>query len=758
MDKYETLKKYFGYETLREGQEELVECILRGQDVLGIMPTGAGKSLCYQLPALMLPGVTVVVSPLISLMADQVKGLNQAGIHAAYINSSLSETQIQKALHNAKNGQYKIIYAAPERLETDRFLDFACTGDISMVTVDEAHCVSQWGQDFRPSYVRITNFIGQLPKRPVVSAFTATATQRVREDILCILQLKDPRVLVTGFDRKNLFFKVDNVKGGRERLGALVKYVKEHSAESGIIYCATRKNVETVWESLISEGIRAGKYHAGLTQEERRQYQNDFIYDETPVIVATNAFGMGIDKSNVRYVLHANMPQSIENYYQEAGRAGRDGEYAECILYYSPQDIRINRTLIEHKSDEAQLSDEDREILHENDELRLNRMNYYCRTHECLRHYILNYFGENASGRCENCGNCQAEFTVKDVTDICVDIINCIREQGQRYGRNVVLNTLQGKNLSKLKQLGLDKLSAYGIRKNEDSGVLSEICDELELQGYLVPTKDKYAILKLSPLCRELLNGTKRIEIKQFETQEKQTAGRANRTSGLKRSDLLTGRGLELFEELRAVRTALAREAAVAPYMVCSDKTLTDMCVRLPFTKEEMLDVNGIGENKYERYGGQFIAAIQKFTNGKKEVLYYSEAVLVNEKSENGGKEGKKRHGRQNFILTQEMETAVLYQENPTISEFVDQLNRLRDQKTTRALMPAMITSMLKEQGYIQEEKAGGIRHMSATPKGKALGISEETRLSGRIGEYTVLHYGEAAQRFLLQWLKEGMA
>lgn len=749
MNKYEILKKYFGYETLRAGQEELTRHILNGQDVLGIMPTGAGKSLCYQLPALMFPGITLVVSPLISLMSDQVKALNQAGIHAAYINSSLSENQVQKALFNAKRGQYKIIYAAPERLETERFLDFACSSDISMVTVDEVHCVSQWGQDFRPSYVRITNFIERLPKRPVVSAFTATATQRVKEDILCILQLNAPKVLITGFDRKNLFFKVEQVKGGNTRLSMLLNYVKEHRNESGIIYCATRKNVETVWLNLIKEGIRAGKYHAGLTQEERRQYQNEFIYDETPVIVATNAFGMGIDKSNVRYVLHANMPQSIENYYQEAGRAGRDGEYSECILYYSPQDIMINRTLIESKGDNDQLSYEDRILLHENDEIRLNKMNYYCRTHECLRHYILNYFGENVTGRCENCGNCQAEYELRDVTDICKDVINVIREQKQRYGRNVVLNTLQGRNLSKLKQLGLDQLSTYGIRKNEDSKLLSDVIDKLELEGYLVPTKDKYALLKLSASCKDIINGIKHVEIKSMSGHE-HTVTAANQNN-LKRSDMLTGKGLDLFERLRAVRMDLARKAAAAPYMICSDKTLTDMCIKLPFNKEEMLRVSGIGENKYEKYGEPFIQAIKEFMKDKKETLYYQDTKMGGSEPKYGSKLSKTK---QEFALTDQIEQKIVYGGSPTISEFVRQINNLRDQKTTKMLQTTLLTSMLKEEGYIDVEVHNDVRYSIATPKGAAIGIIEEVRTSGRIENYTVLHYNEDAQRFMVKWLR----
>ena len=349
-DKYDILKTYYGYDTFRDGQEELIDCLLNGQDVCGIMPTGAGKSVCYQVPALLLPHVTLVVSPLISLMKDQVRALNQMGVHAAYLNSSLSWNQYKKALAYAKEGRYKIIYVAPERLNTMRFLDFACRADISMVTVDEAHCISQWGQDFRPSYLEIADFLARLPRRPVVSAFTATATERVKQDITGSLHLQNPVTVVTGFDRPNLFFRVVKRKGGKETDNSILNYVKRHEDESGIIYCATKKNVDSVCELLLQHGILAGRYHAGLSLEERKESQDDFTYDRIRVMVATNAFGMGIDKSNVRYVLHYNMPQSLEYYYQEAGRAGRDGEEAECVLFFSKQDIMINKRLLDYKA------------------------------------------------------------------------------------------------------------------------------------------------------------------------------------------------------------------------------------------------------------------------------------------------------------------------------------------------------------------------------------------------------------------------
>ena len=430
----EILKNYFGYSSFREGQELLIEAILTGRDVLGIMPTGAGKSVCYQVPALLLPGVTIVVSPLISLMKDQVQALNQAGIHAAYINSSLSEGQIAKALQLAAGGRYKIIYVAPERLETYGFLQFARQIEISMLTVDEAHCISQWGQDFRPSYLNILPFIRLLSKRPVISAFTATATERVKEDISCVLGLVEPQILVTGFDRKNLFFSVETPK---KKLDYVIRYVEEHPDESGVIYCATRKNVELVYGQLLTAGVSVTKYHAGLEQEERKQNQEEFMYDQKPVMVATNAFGMGIDKSNIRYVLHYNMPQSMENYYQEAGRAGRDGAAAECVLLYSAQDLVINRYLLESKEPNPENSEEDLLALQERDLERLRQMSYYAMTKRCLREYILQYFGEVGKGRCENCSNCQKEFEEIDVTKEAGKILTCIQEMRQRYGRSL---------------------------------------------------------------------------------------------------------------------------------------------------------------------------------------------------------------------------------------------------------------------------------------------------------------------------------
>lgn len=618
MNKYETLKKYFGYSKFRKGQEELIDNILSNHDVLGILPTGAGKSLCYQIPALMLDGITVVVSPLISLMKDQVRALNEAGIHAAYINSSLTENQIRKAMEYAVSGRYKIIYAAPERLETADFIRFAQTADVSMVTIDEAHCISQWGQDFRPSYLKIISFIKSLKKRPIISAFTATATREVKDDITCVLGLAEPYIYVGGFDRENLYFSVQKPKS---KIKYVSEYIKSHNNESGIIYCATRKNVEKVYNSLLSEGVPVTMYHAGLSGSERNTNQEDFIYDAKPVMVATNAFGMGIDKSNVRYVIHYNMPQSMENYYQEAGRAGRDGETAECVLLYSGQDVMINRFLIESKEVNADFTFEQIVAVREHDELRLQRMNKYCMTTECLRSYILNYFGEYINRRCENCSNCQSQYEELDRTEEAKLIINCISEMGQRFGINVVAGTLHGHKRAKLMEYHVDRYASYGKLNNISEEDIKQIINGMVEENILAVTKDKYSVLKLREKSRDFLFGNERFIIKQIKVDDITKAIKSK--SSQRRSDVLNGRGLDLFESLRKLRLTIAKEESVPPYIVFSDKTLTDMCIKIPFTKEEMLDVSGVGENKYTKYGERFIAVISDFTGGKKEKTYF---------------------------------------------------------------------------------------------------------------------------------------
>ena len=460
MDKFSILKDIYGYDSFREGQEELIDSTLKYKDVLGIMPTGAGKSICFQLPALLLEGISIIISPLISLMKDQVSARNEVGIHAAYINSSLTEGQIKKAMEYARQGRYKIIYVAPERLMTESFLSLIDSVDLSFIAVDEAHCISQWGQDFRPSYLKIVDFIKLLAKRPVVAAYTATATKEVKEDIICILGLKNPKILITGYDRKNLYFSVRKPNNKKKELLA---YLRENGDKGGIIYCSTRKTVEEVERELVSHGYPATRYHAGLTDSERKKNQDDFIYDKKTIMVATNAFGMGIDKSNVRFVIHYNMPKDIESYYQEAGRGGRDGEAAECILYYSGQDVRLNEFLIVKQSENADLDYEESQLILERDRDRLRKMTFYCFTNECLRDYILRYFGEYGNNYCGNCHNCLTEFQDVDITFETLTLIKLILSSDQRYGITAIIEASRGANTERIRRYGLDKKEEYGV-------------------------------------------------------------------------------------------------------------------------------------------------------------------------------------------------------------------------------------------------------------------------------------------------------
>lgn len=608
MNALETLKTYFGYDTFREGQEKIVEAILANRDVLAIMPTGAGKSICYQIPALMLPGITLVISPLISLMQDQVKALNDAGIHAAFINSSLTENQISKALYLAASGRYKIIYVAPERLENYEFLEFARNVEISMVTVDEAHCISQWGQDFRPSYLKIVEFIKNLPKRPIVSAFTATATEEVKNDILCTLSLADPEVVITGFDRKNLYYSVENIRRKDE---FIMEYIEKHPTESGIIYCATRKNVDNLFELLFKRGVPVTRYHAGLTNETRKKNQDDFIYDRTPVIIATNAFGMGIDKSNVRYVIHYNMPQSMENYYQEAGRAGRDGENSQCILLFSLQDVMIDRMLLDNK-DFSDVDEEDEYLIRQRDIRRLQTMEGYCKTTGCLRNYILEYFGEKTSGPCDNCGNCHREYHEVDMTAEAKWVVNCVAETRGRYGLTIVLGTLMGAKRARLRELRTEQYKSYGALSGHSEAELRTLISQMTEMGYLYQTQEKYSVLKLGNIT-PLKDENIRVIMRTYEEKEPDKKKKIQKTVRKRSTDALTSAGYDLFEILRKLRLEIAKEESMPPYIIFSDKTLIDMCVKKPSDEEEMLNVSGVGANKLKKYGQRFLEEIQKF-------------------------------------------------------------------------------------------------------------------------------------------------
>ena len=646
----QTLKQYFGYDSLRTGQEELINGILAGHDVLGIMPTGAGKSLCYQLPALMLKGITLVISPLISLMSDQVKALNQAGVHAAYINSSLTENRIRIALSYASQGRYKIIYVAPERLNTPRFLDFACNADISMLTVDEAHCISQWGQDFRPSYLEIAGFLTRLPRRPIVSAFTATATERVKNDIVASLGLNNPVTMVTGFDRPNLFFRVVTRRGGSQKDNSIINYVKKHEDESGIIYCATKKNVDKLYTLLNEQGISVGRYHAGLSNDERKQNQEDFTYDRIRVMVATNAFGMGIDKSNVRYVLHYNMPQSLEYYYQEAGRAGRDGEEAECVLFFSKQDIMINKFLLQNKASAGDVASDMQKTA--NDQRKLQQMINYCETDKCLREFILSYFGDTTPCICNKCSNC---VVVED-------------EEEETYVET-------GKKRKKAAQLaGLNEL------------------------------------------------------------------------------------GAALFEKLRSVRTELAAEKSVPPYIICSDKTLKDICAKLPRDKEQLADVYGMGEQKIQNYGEAFVTAVNSFvadnpnpsgsTTGER-----PQTVLSDEEAAETGSTRKKKLP---FYIEPQRLDEVELTDKCRLTELTNKINELCPaDKEHKKLAASFINELLIAEGYLEEVTEDGNKIKRVTEKGRSVGIDEEERKAKFGGSYYAITHSKQSQQVIIEILKK---
>lgn len=598
-DKLSVLKDYFGHDSFRDGQEQIVDALLDGRDTLCIMPTGAGKSMCYQIPALLFDGVTIVVSPLISLMKDQVGSLVQSGVPAAYINSSLSYPQFLRVLSNVEHGKYKIIYVAPERLLTDGFLDTCKKIKISMVAVDEAHCVSQWGQDFRPSYLKIISFVESLANRPIVGAFTATATNDVKEDIKKILRLENPFEITTGFDRPNLFFGVIKSSSKDEKL---IDLIRERGDRSGIIYCATRKNVESVCELLCDNGFSAARYHAGLDEYERRKNQEDFVFDRKNIMVATNAFGMGIDKSNVTYVIHYNMPKNIESYYQEAGRAGRDGGEADCILLYSPKDVRLNRFMIENSEGNDELTIEENEQIRERDFERLKYMTFYSTTNDCLRGFILRYFGGEKKAYCGKCSNCLSVHKLVDVTIDAQKIMSCIARTGQRYGKTVICDVLKGSKSEKILKAELNNQSTYGIMKEVTARHIFGTIDFLAEKEY-ISSDNETEVLKLLPKSRDVLFGRERLVMKKVENSEKVV--KTHRPEVPVNSDLL--------DALKALRKGIASKKSVPAYVIFTDATLIDMCKKCPETPDEMLEVSGVGRTKLEKFGKQFLEEIAKF-------------------------------------------------------------------------------------------------------------------------------------------------
>lgn len=610
MTKEQILKQYFGYTCFREGQEALIDHILEYKDALGIMPTGAGKSLCFQVPAMLFEGITIVISPLISLMKDQVQALIANGIPAAYINSTLSAAQTHKAIENARGGKYKIIYVAPERLTVQAFLDFAASANISMITVDEAHCVSQWGQDFRPSYLNISAFVDLLPKRPILSAFTATATDDVKEDIILLLGLNRPYIEATGFDRGNLYFEIQKP---RDKYRALLRYLENNPDKSGIVYCATRKTVEEVCLRLHKDGYQVTRYHAGLSEQERTANQDDFLYDRKSIMVATNAFGMGIDKSNVSFVIHYNMPKNIESYYQEAGRAGRDGTPAECILLYGGQDVITNQFLIDRSNEQSDLAPEALEQIREKDRERLKQMTYYCHTMECLRAYLLAYFGDRSSSYCGNCSNCKTNFETVDIREDSKKVLSCIYRMQERYGIQLVIDTLRGSRNQKIQSLGLDQLSTYGIMKEVSQGRIREIINYLVLNGYILLSNGAFPVAQLGPDYKTFLSSGEPILMKVVTESERKS--KEARTSHQKSRAPVGDIDQGLFDELKRLRFEIAAKKKVPAFVIFSDATLVDMCRKKPGDKGEMLMVSGVGEVKFKRYGEAFLKVIFQHEN-----------------------------------------------------------------------------------------------------------------------------------------------
>ena len=602
MDKAQLLQRVFGYDQFRPGQEALIDGVLSGRDVFGIMPTGGGKSMCYQIPALLLPGITLVVSPLISLMRDQVMALKAAGIQAAFINSTLTASQLHTVYRNLRAGQYKLVYVAPERLDTPSFLDLAAQLPIQFLAVDEAHCISQWGQDFRPSYLRIVQFIQALPRRPVIGAYTATATEQVRQDVERILMLRSPVRTVTGFDRPNLYFEVQKPEMRDQQLRQLIRH---RQGKSGIVYCSTRKNVETVCQMLCDQGFSATRYHAGLSEQERNENQEDFLYDRKPIMVATNAFGMGIDKSNVSFVIHYNMPKSMEAYYQEAGRAGRDGSPAECILLYKGFDVQTARFLINNGSENEELDPAQREIIRQQDLRRLEAMVGYCKTNQCLRHYILDYFGQKAPELCGNCGNCQGNFQEVDITRQAQMILSCMKriydKRGCWVGASVVARTLRGSRDKRILEMGLDSLPTYGLMKDHGRSEIHSMLDHLEAEGYIQSEQEYQTLFLTQKAARVLFHGEQVMMKMERQIQPSQEEKR------------LTAENADLFDVLKELRFQLAKEAGVPAFVIFSNATLVDMAQKQPKTLSEFKRVSGVGEIKAAWYGEAFLSKIRSY-------------------------------------------------------------------------------------------------------------------------------------------------
>ena len=599
MDLQNILKTYFGYDEFRNGQDKLIESIIKGRDALGIMPTGGGKSICYQLPAIALDGITIVISPLISLMKDQVDSLNELGINAAFINSTLDNDEFLQILEGIRANSYKIVYVAPERLNTDSFINLVKDIRISLVAVDEAHCISQWGHDFRPSYLEIPRFINSLKQRPAVAAFTATATKEIIKEIKRLIGLRNPIEVTTGFDRPNLYYQVLKVSNKSK---FLIEYLNENfKTESGIVYCATRKSVESLVKILNDKGFSAVGYHGGMNSEERQNNQDEFILGNKRLIVATNAFGMGIDKPDVRFVIHYNMPKNMEAYYQEAGRAGRDGEKSDCILLYSASDIVKQKLMIQNDD----IDPKRQEMLYKNLQYLVN----YCNTNDCLRNQILNYFDEDsASDKCKNCSNCIDSSEMVDITLEAQKILSCIYRVNQRYGANMVIQVLRGSKNKKVLEARLENVSTYGIMKEYSDSAISEIIMTLVSSGYIHMTHDKYPVLKLTSKSADVLSGKIKLHHKKHLLQKKDEKEKASKSIKGGNIDF----DIELFEKLKQYRYKIAQEKGLPPYVIFHDIALKEMAAYLPVNKESFLEIKGVGEKKYENYGEGFIDIIKE--------------------------------------------------------------------------------------------------------------------------------------------------
>ena len=742
-NKETVLRERFGFYSFLDGQEGLIDAILAGRDAFGVMPTGGGKSLCYQLPALLLEGLTLVVSPLISLMKDQVAALKEAGIPAAFLNSSLTAAQQREVLRRAEAGAYRLIYVAPERLLTDSFLAFAAGQRIALLAVDEAHCVSQWGQDFRPNYLDIPAFVSRLPRRPVLAAFTATATAAVGDDIVRLLKLRDPCRIVTGFDRPNLFF---DVRRERDKLAWLRDYLRAHRDRSGIVYCATRKTVEQVCEKLRAEGFAATRYHAGLDEAERRENQEDFAFDRAAVMVATNAFGLGIDKSNVSFVIHYNMPKNLESYYQEAGRAGRDGAPADCVLLFSPGDVITAEYLIQNGSDREQLDEETQTRLLIRDMKRLRQMQDYCKTDGCYRAFLLDYFGEAHRPTCDRCGNCvqreeepAGETVEEDITLAAQKILSCVRrverKNGVGLGETMLVLVLAGSRDKTLLAREYDLLPTYGIMKETKRPFLHEYIRELVKQGYLTRPPGEYDVLRTAERADGVLFRGEQVLWRRAAAEtppEKQKKPAVSGKPGAADQDL--------FDQLRSLRAELARQAGVPAYVIFPDATLLNLAREQPTTEEALLAVSGIGEQRAARYGGAVLDLIAAF---RAEQARQAKAP-------------KAEAQPPLRLRPEQLARYVCDPEGISMSAFARSLTELKDPEQPGVLTGRQISDRLLAEGLLVEELAEtGCLRRRPSPAGEAAGIllTERTKESGE--RYLMVTLTEPAQRRLIAQLSE---